>query len=61
MIEVQVPPRATEAALRPFLDVLRGKYEAGAVYVVQGELRPDGVLILRATVLPSTAPKSAAE
>ena len=40
MIEVQVPPRATEAALRPFLDVLRGKYEAGAVYVVQGELRP---------------------
>ena len=52
MIEVQVPPRATEAALRPFLDVLRGKYEAGAVYVVQGELRPDGVLILRASALP---------
>ena len=54
MIEVQVPPRATEAALRPFLDVLRGKYEAGVVYVVQGELRPDGVLILRAKAVLKT-------
>ena len=55
MIELHIPPRATEAALHPFLEALRQRYEPGKPYMLEGELRPDGVLILRARTLTERA------
>lgn len=61
MIELFVPPQAALAALRDVLAPLHEKMEPGQLYTIEGVLKPDGSLTVRATVVPSSVLSLAAE